>query len=268
LTAALTTTTTPAFLLSILKFVLLIMSADAIDALLDELDEDNNSPVTTAAATHSAPLRSSAGAPPAPGSSGLSRQQPQTAPSTAMPAPATTPAGGGAAPLNDSLDALLGEFGDDEDLGSRGGAASSNTAGAAGAAGVSSAPMASAGSDGGGTTQCVYPHVCGGGGSATCGPTLSLARPATCDRLRCTACDLEVMHLPGVRWPEGAVSYLFLRNNYPDTVALRAAGVPDRDSQCHACQCKWVVTGRGESVRVGDGGTGPSSWFCGGGHRP
>ncbi|BHF75517.1 hypothetical protein SprV_0501861300 [Sparganum proliferum] len=61
----------------------------------------------------------------------------------------------------------------------------------------------------------------------------------SCDRLRCLGCDHEVLIFDGKEWTK-STDYLFLRNNYPDTVSLKKNLLAKRNSRAFCCQCSWT----------------------------
>lgn len=73
-----------------------------------------------------------------------------------------------------------------------------------------------------------------GGTDLTNGATLSSTDPHFCSSLICISCDHKVSRYLNKRWkPE--TDYLFLRNNYPNTVAQNL--IPAEGWCAYCCQC-------------------------------
>ena len=109
------------------------------------------------------------------------------------------------------------------------------------------------------------------GGNLKCSPLLiadtsvPLGGPASifsekaCDRLRCTACDFEVICFANEAWA-GDVDYMFFRNNMPNEQKLRQRMVRKMGARAYACQCSWRTIVGQEKIDV----TGSLRWVCGG----
>eukprot|EP01137_Pigoraptor_chileana_P009564 Opistho-2@58043 len=70
------------------------------------------------------------------------------------------------------------------------------------------------------------------------GMTRSSTMPATCDRLRCTACDFRIVSFQDYTW-SSSCDYLFFRNNVPDFNKLKVNLLRRAGTTAYACQCKW-----------------------------
>lgn len=83
--------------------------------------------------------------------------------------------------------------------------------------------------------KCV--QVCLGGTRVPVGMTTDLDDPHFCSNLFCISCDHIVVRFPDRRWKE-STDYLFLRNNYPDTVQKNLLFAPGYCAFC--CQCTFA----------------------------
>jgi hypothetical protein len=77
-------------------------------------------------------------------------------------------------------------------------------------------------------------HVFLGGTHLKDGITIDEDNPSFCTSLFCISCDHPVLRFRDRMW-SGATDYLFLRNNYPDTVAANLLRAPRWCAFC--CQC-------------------------------
>jgi hypothetical protein len=77
-------------------------------------------------------------------------------------------------------------------------------------------------------------HVFLGGTHLQDGVTLSEDNPYFCTSLFCISCDHPVLRFRDRMWSD-TTNYLFLRNNYPDTVAANLLRTPRWCAYC--CQC-------------------------------
>jgi hypothetical protein len=80
--------------------------------------------------------------------------------------------------------------------------------------------------------KCV--HLFLGGTSLTDGITVDSNDPHFCSNMFCISCDHLVIRIPNRRWKE-STDYLFLRNNYPDTVKQNL--IPAARWCAYCCQC-------------------------------
>lgn len=74
------------------------------------------------------------------------------------------------------------------------------------------------------------------GGSSSFG-----ARALPCLKLRCTACDFNVLRFVGQCWSD-KVNYLFFRNNFPDQGKLsKSLESSSKTTTSYCCQCSWLT---------------------------
>ena len=67
------------------------------------------------------------------------------------------------------------------------------------------------------------------------------SRSMPCLKLRCTACDFNVLRFVGQSWLESA-DYLFFRNNFPDQVKLsKCLDLAAKGTTSYCCQCSWLT---------------------------
>lgn len=85
---------------------------------------------------------------------------------------------------------------------------------------------------GGSTTKCS--SICLGGADLQDGMTSDANGPHFCTSLGCISCDHQVIRFKDCRWSK-STDYLFLRNNYPDTVKSNLVRAPGWCAYC--CQC-------------------------------
>lgn len=76
--------------------------------------------------------------------------------------------------------------------------------------------------------------ACIGGPDLPSGRTSDVTTPHFCSNLICVSCDHKVIRFPNYKWSPNT-DYLFLRNNYPDTVEQNLIPAPGRCAYC--CQC-------------------------------
>ncbi|XP_064393369.1 cilia- and flagella-associated protein 418-like [Halichondria panicea] len=62
----------------------------------------------------------------------------------------------------------------------------------------------------------------------------------SCDKLRCTGCDFNVLHFNDFTW-HSKCDYMFFRNNMPNTDKLSKNLVRKRGSRAYSCQCSWIT---------------------------
>ena len=104
--------------------------------------------------------------------------------------------------------------------------------------------------------KCTTP--CIGGPDLEAGMTEDLTCPKFCTNLICVSCDHKVIRFPNFRWAP-STNYLFLRNNYPDTVKKNLIPAPGVCAYC--CQCTFC-----EETTTKHLTTFNSTWACRG-HR-
>jgi len=81
------------------------------------------------------------------------------------------------------------------------------------------------------------------GGSSSIG-----ARALPCLKLRCTACDFNVLRFVGQCWSE-KVDYLFFRNNFPDQEKLsKSLESSSKTTTSYCCQCSWLTVTKATSI--------------------
>jgi hypothetical protein len=84
----------------------------------------------------------------------------------------------------------------------------------------------------GGVSKCS--HIFLGGTHLRDGVTIDDEDPSFCTSLFCISCDHPVLRFRDRMWSD-ATNYLFLRNNYPDTVGANLLRAPRWCAYC--CQC-------------------------------
>jgi hypothetical protein len=84
----------------------------------------------------------------------------------------------------------------------------------------------------------------------------------TCNKLRCTGCDFEVLRIPNKAWSRD-VNYEFLRNHMPFIDKLKPMLVHHSGACAYACQCSWksVEKGKWEKISMN---TSTLRWCCAG----
>lgn len=80
--------------------------------------------------------------------------------------------------------------------------------------------------------KCTAIYV--GGTDLPDGITTSSSDPHFCSSLICISCDLKVSRYFDKKWKQGT-DYLFLRNNYPETVSKNL--IPAKGWCAYCCQC-------------------------------
>lgn len=106
------------------------------------------------------------------------------------------------------------------------------------------------------STKCITP--CIGGPELQVGQTTDLASPRFCSNLICVSCDHKVIRFPNYRWNPDT-NYLFLRNNYPDTVQKNL--IPCKGTCAYCCQCTFC-----EETATKHLNSYSSTWACRGHH--
>uniref|UniRef100_A0A3Q3VXV0 Cilia- and flagella-associated protein 418 n=1 Tax=Mola mola TaxID=94237 RepID=A0A3Q3VXV0_MOLML len=96
-----------------------------------------------------------------------------------------------------------------------------------------------------------------GGSSVTNGVGTATSK-RSCDQLRCTSCDFQVLIFDDCAW-DVSCNYLFLRNNVPDQHKLRAKLKTRRGFRAYACQCSWFSALEPADLR----GQPQLTWVCG-----
>ncbi|XP_014768741.1 cilia- and flagella-associated protein 418 [Octopus bimaculoides] len=66
----------------------------------------------------------------------------------------------------------------------------------------------------------------------------NISKKLSCDKLRCTSCDMKVLSFEDFAWLS-SLDYLFLRNNFPNFKELRSKLKPQNGSRAYCCQCSW-----------------------------
>lgn len=100
--------------------------------------------------------------------------------------------------------------------------------------------------------KCV--QVCIGGTSMPVGATTDVNKPRSCSELFCIHCDHPVVRFTDCKWTPNT-DYLFLRNNYPDTV--RSNLLTSRGSCAYCCQCTFCTEDDAKKLAPYD-----TSWVC------
>jgi len=100
-----------------------------------------------------------------------------------------------------------------------------------------------------------YP-LCIGGTDIASGLTIGSSRLKSCDKLRCTSCDLPIKRFPDSQWSEDC-NYLFFRNNYSKEQNLRTKLSFQRNNVAYNCQCTWRSASQATILNH-------DSWVCGG----
>lgn len=106
------------------------------------------------------------------------------------------------------------------------------------------------------SAKCSIP--CIGGPDLPSGRTSDITSPHFCSNLICVSCDHKVIRFPNYKWSP-ATDYLFLRNNYPDTVNQNLIPAPGRCAYC--CQCTFC-----DETEVKHLNSFNSTWACRGHH--
>uniref|UniRef100_A0A1A8E4T6 Cilia- and flagella-associated protein 418 n=1 Tax=Nothobranchius kadleci TaxID=1051664 RepID=A0A1A8E4T6_NOTKA len=96
-----------------------------------------------------------------------------------------------------------------------------------------------------------------GGSSVTNGVGTATSK-RSCDQLRCTSCDFQVLMFDDSEW-DVSCDYLFLRNHAPDRQKLRTKLRRRRGFRAYACQCSWISTS--DTTALGD--KPQLRWVCG-----
>ncbi|XP_028985334.1 cilia- and flagella-associated protein 418 [Betta splendens] len=96
------------------------------------------------------------------------------------------------------------------------------------------------------------------GGSFVTNGVGTSASKRSCDRLRCTSCDFQVLSFDDCEWDPSS-DYLFFRNNVPDRQKLRAKLNKRRGSRAYACQCAWFSSSEPTDLRAQH----QLRWVCG-----
>ena len=104
--------------------------------------------------------------------------------------------------------------------------------------------------------KCITPYI--GGPDLEVGLTTDILSPKFCSNLICVSCDHKVIRFPNYRWAP-STNYLFLRNNYPDTVQKNLIPAPGVCAYC--CQCTFC-----EETKLHPLNTFDSTWACRGHH--
>ncbi|XP_030072762.1 cilia- and flagella-associated protein 418 isoform X2 [Microcaecilia unicolor] len=76
-----------------------------------------------------------------------------------------------------------------------------------------------------------------GGSKAPYGIGTNLSQ-RTCDHLRCTACDFNVVIYDDYQW-DTSCDYLFFRNHMPEFSRLQEKMIRKKGTRAYACQCSW-----------------------------
>ena len=104
--------------------------------------------------------------------------------------------------------------------------------------------------------KCITPYI--GGPDLEVGMTTDILNPKFCSNLICVSCDHKVIRFPNYRWAP-STNYLFLRNNYPDTVQKNLIPAPGVCAYC--CQCTFCEESKLKPLNSFD-----STWACRGHH--
>lgn len=100
--------------------------------------------------------------------------------------------------------------------------------------------------------KCIVP--CIGGPDLPTGKTTDLTEPKFCSNLICVSCDHKVIRFPNYKWAP-STDYLFLRNNYPNTVQKNLIPAPGLCAYC--CQCTFCEESSTKQLSSFD-----STWAC------
>ncbi|XP_028410165.1 protein C8orf37 homolog [Dendronephthya gigantea] len=101
-----------------------------------------------------------------------------------------------------------------------------------------------------------YPVYLGGSRHASGISSASVQR--TCNQLRCTSCDFEVVAFDNYQW-HSSCDYLFFRNNIPDFSKLKVNLIQKRGSRAYACQCAWRSVSDIQNIETDS----ELRWVCG-----
>ncbi|CAB4012441.1 C8orf37 homolog [Paramuricea clavata] len=105
------------------------------------------------------------------------------------------------------------------------------------------------------TRKC-YPVYLGGSQNTSGLSSASVQR--TCDQLRCTSCDFQVVSFDNYQW-RSSCDYLFFRNNIPDFSKLKVNLIQKRGSRAYACQCSWKSVSKMQNIESDS----ELRWVCG-----
>ncbi|GAB1606756.1 protein C8orf37 homolog [Argonauta hians] len=83
------------------------------------------------------------------------------------------------------------------------------------------------------------------------------SKKLSCDKLRCTCCDMKVLFFEDFAWLS-SLDYLFLRNNFPNFKKLKAKMKPEKGSRAYCCQCCWQTVNSLTFLKQLD-----TKWVCG-----
>lgn len=75
------------------------------------------------------------------------------------------------------------------------------------------------------------------GSAIPCGIGTNTSQRA-CDRLRCVACDFQIVNYNDYMWDKSC-DYLFFRNNMPEFHKLKTKLIEKKGARAYACQCSW-----------------------------
>eukprot|EP00727_Mastigamoeba_balamuthi_P006233 m51a1_g2229 hypothetical protein (250) ;mRNA; r:243080-244066 len=146
--------------------------------------------------------------------------------------------------LSDQLDHLLSICGDVDASPTRppakGSGAPSSTQRCAGATGTTTREFAVSSGQGPSTrgARAKCKPLCAGGTQDPAG--LSAGKDLkSCDNMRCTKCDMNVLTFSDCQW-KPVVNYLFFRISFPDTAKLQVNLEKKPGSCARACQCSWL----------------------------
>ena len=101
-----------------------------------------------------------------------------------------------------------------------------------------------------------YPVYLGGSQNASGLSSASVQR--TCDQLRCTSCDFQVVSFDNYKW-HSSCDYLFFRNNIPDFSKLKVNLIQKQGSRAYACQCSWRSVSKTKNIESDS----ELRWVCG-----
>ena len=96
--------------------------------------------------------------------------------------------------------------------------------------------------------------TCIGGPDLESGITREISSPKFCSNLICINCDHKVIRFPNYKWAP-KTDYLFLRNNYPNSVDKNL--IPQQGVCAYCCQCKFLEESRTKTLSSFD-----TTWAC------
>lgn len=96
------------------------------------------------------------------------------------------------------------------------------------------------------------------GGSIFSKGLCTVSEERSCDKLRCTSCDFDVVMFDNFEWHQDC-DYLFFRNNVPDFQRLKSKLTTKKGYRAYACQCTWRSVTHPTEVQLDP----KLKWVCG-----